>query len=68
MCSKKDYIVIADIVSDARAKHKLSGAARLIEVTARLADYFASENPNFDRNKFMLACLPADGSIGSRKV
>lgn len=64
--SKQDYEAIAAIISDARARHDESGAARLIRLTGAIGDYFASTNPDFDRNRFVTACLPKDGSIGGR--
>jgi len=47
--SKKDYIAIAKI---------LSCAATLEEAVRLLADYFAEDNPRFDREHFFKAAAP----------
>lgn len=39
--------------------------ARAVAKTAqRLADYFAAENPKFDRARFLTACGVADVEVG----
>lgn len=42
--SRKDYVAIADIISKYETKAAIAGA---------LADYFASDNPAFDRQRFL---------------
>lgn len=62
--TKRDYEAIAAIIKERReaAGKAKSGPTRLtIRFTAAaiarlLADYFASANPRFDRNKFLEAC------------
>lgn len=34
----------------------IAGSGTVIEVTLGLADYFASVNPRFDRERFLAAC------------
>lgn len=53
--SKKDYIAIAEII-----KKSFSGDTstefELPILAEHLADYFATDNLRFDRDKFMTAC------------
>lgn len=64
MLSKKHFKAIAEIISnpaaDATFDHDGCMGSVLIlykaQVAIMLADYFASENPNFDREKFLRAC------------
>ena len=47
MMSRKHFIRIATILREHDANHY---------VIMDFCDYFASENPNFDREKFVSAC------------
>lgn len=49
--SKKDYEAIAAII----AAHPANASAEVRSVGWQLADYFAAENPRFDRAKFLAA-------------
>jgi O6-methylguanine-DNA--protein-cysteine methyltransferase len=57
--SKKHYIAIAKIISDTKTEHGDSTALQHLE--QRLREYFADDNPNFDRVKFVTACRPQEG-------
>ena len=60
--TKKHYEAIAAIIASTRNNATLypsNGHARgeTLEVTAsRLADYFTTDNPRFDRARFLQAC------------
>ncbi len=67
-CSKKDYVAIAAIFHSEQervmpqdktetglAVHRALEAKRYL-LTARIADYFAANNPRFDRSRFLKAC------------
>ncbi len=64
MVSKKDFKAIAEIVYNwlplPNQHHKKYSADVLAEENLvflhKLADYFATQNPNFDRERFMGAC------------
>jgi hypothetical protein len=53
--SRKDYVVIADMISVERDQFD---SASLRTLQRKLADYFQTDNPNFDRAKFDAACAP----------
>jgi hypothetical protein len=62
MLSKKDYIAIADILAKNDVKHynsrgTITTAGYQWEwIRNALADYFADDNPNFNRERFFMAC------------
>jgi hypothetical protein len=61
--SKKDFEAIASALRAERAISKafINKAVRenaLIDLQERLANYFKSTNPNFDRERFARACEP----------
>ncbi len=62
MVTRKDYKAIAEIIEVNTEKHKQQGTGSLLCDTVRksialeLADYFATDNPKFDRQKFLNAC------------
>lgn len=61
--TKKDYIAIAKVISDER-NHPASGS-KAAQVTCdrlahRFADMLASDNPRFDRARFLQACGASD--------
>ncbi len=47
MMTRKHFVAIAAILKERGASHY---------VVMALCDYFESENPNFDREKFVKAC------------
>lgn len=51
--TRKHFIAIAAIIADGDGRTDY--AARK-EVALGLADYFAGENPHFDRKRFLTAC------------
>lgn len=75
MLTKKDYVVIAEIISSTtlttmRSSNKTIQEASMAQracmragveattsrISRNLADYFAQDNPRFDRSRFMQAC------------
>lgn len=55
--TKKDYIAIAEIIDRCRVyRAHTEGAEGIIDVAEDLASYFAKENPNFDKKRFLAAC------------
>jgi hypothetical protein len=54
MLTKKDFIAIARIV--AKCHNKAYGFTATSEFVAKIADYLATKNPAFDRDKFIKAC------------
>ena len=63
MMTRKDYKAIAEIIHvnhDHASLWVQPGSGYAIEainrVTQHLADYMAQDNPNFDRDKFIMAC------------
>ena len=60
MLTRKDYEAIAQVISGNRceivdSEQDPQGFA-LHGVAGELADYMASDNPNFDRSRFLKAC------------
>lgn len=53
MITRKHYKAIAEIIKIHRQKDN-TASWRMIK---RLADYFGIDNPQFDRQKFLAACL-----------
>lgn len=49
--SRKDFVVIAESIF-----HSVSTDDERKELADRLANYFASVNPRFDRDRFFAAC------------
>jgi hypothetical protein len=62
MLTRKHYKAIAEIVETTTEKHKTEGFGSLLcnevrnSITIELADYFAADNPQFDRDRFLEAC------------
>jgi len=63
MITKKDFKAIAKIIED--NAHEIDGDCLVYNhyivmprntLVIELADYFAKQNPNFDRQKFLDAC------------
>lgn len=51
--TKKHYIQIANVLALTRPKKTLVCYANWYEIRERLADILASDNPRFDRQKFI---------------
>ena len=63
MLTKKDFKAVAEIIADNLPQDKisrndyLSGKKDALDWTANdLADYFITQNPQFDRDQFIQAC------------
>lgn len=56
MLNRKHYKAIAEIVKDEKMREQAYGAANLAVLASHLADYFAQDNPWFDRSRFLEAC------------
>jgi hypothetical protein len=54
--TKKDYIIVAKAVADARGEGADSEWPELTQVARNLADAFERENSGFDRQRFLFAC------------
>ena len=53
MVSKKDFKAVAEIIRKADKSGELKYAG---SVAYRFSKYFATQNPHFDRERFMKAC------------
>lgn len=52
MLSRKDYKAIAEIMkTESRGYETIPD-----RISEKLADYFAQDNPRFDRDRFLAAC------------
>lgn len=57
MLSKKDYKAIAEIIAEITDESVFTTTEDFnATLVARLSDYFAEDNPNFNRHKFQVAC------------
>jgi len=64
MVSKKDFKAVAEIISEYTGQnaayfngiHRREVTQTVRHVTNKLADYFAAQNPRFNRERFMKAC------------
>ncbi len=62
MITKKDFKAIAEIIEaeftayDAIGEDDTEGKHATASIAGHLAYYFATQNPNFDRERFMEAC------------
>lgn len=54
--SRKHFVAIAQIVKDSRRNYGGQDILETESLIDALADYFASQNPNFDFCKFEQAC------------
>ena len=54
--TKKHYIAIAEIIATNPFSHLVSGHNANLDNALRLADYFATDNPKFNRTRFLQAC------------
>lgn len=53
--TKKDYIAIAGAIKDARYECERGQQESITRVAERIADVLKSDNPRFDRERFMAA-------------
>lgn len=58
--TRKDYIKIAEILSEARGRRDLGRMESLLLVTSRLANMLEEDNSNFNRQKFLVASMAKD--------
>ena len=56
MLTKKHYKRIARIIRNAKLVHEYEGAKAIERIEFQLRQYFAEDNPRFDRVKFTEAC------------
>lgn len=57
MLTRKHFKAIAEILKEVEENGiNLSKKNTLTEVAEKVADYFANENPRFNRTKFLEAC------------
>jgi len=56
--TKKHFKEIADIINiNAFDKEEVTPKENIIKLTEDLSEYFKTENPLFDKEKFLKACL-----------
>lgn len=53
MLTRKDFKAVAEII---RSNRRDGVESTLDNAAYELADYFATQNPRFDRSRFMQAC------------
>lgn len=58
---RKNYEAIASVLSNVRGERHGNGTVAMLDVSARLADLFAEDNPKFDRHRFLVACMAKKG-------
>ena len=56
MTTKKDYKAIAGIIRNNYQVSTEPVKCCLRDMTDEIAQYFADDNPQFDRRKFIIAC------------
>ncbi len=57
MLTRKDFKAIAGILKNERtAATSQDGLGRIDGICLEIADYLATKNPAFDRDKFLTAC------------
>lgn len=63
--SRKDYIAVAEVVAQTRGEYQDAGitagegalvTGAMLRTAERLASMFKSDNPRFDRERFLAAC------------
>ncbi len=54
MFTRQHYQAIADVIKE--TANKAYQTTHTQDLTEKLADYFASDNPRFSREKFLAAC------------
>ena len=67
--TKKDYEAIAAIIREFQDVNRTVRAQLATQVSERLAEYMAADNPRFDRARFLAACRGEDATDSAgRKV
>jgi hypothetical protein len=65
--TKKDYEKIASVIGGVAAKYDETSASPITDVLDRIVEdlcaIFASDNPRFDRDKFIAACEPRESRL-----
>ena len=64
MLTKKDFKAVAEIINKHTGRsaayfngiHRPEVTQTVQRITDKLADYFTTQNPRFDRSRFMRAC------------
>lgn len=56
--TRKDYVLIAAAIAEV-ASYSRGHAFFARSVAENLADSFQADNPSFDRERFLQACLPS---------
>jgi hypothetical protein len=56
MMTRKHFEAIAGIISSHMGRMLQLKDCRAVPMVEALADYMQTENPNFDRSKFLVAC------------
>lgn len=58
MLTKKDFKAVAEIINKHTIEHVSYPGDEIVKhgFTNELADYFATQNPRFDRERFMQTC------------
>ena len=59
--SRKTYVAVAEVIEGVREEATKNGGKcpavlTCDEIARGLADYFAGDNPRFDRSRFLTAC------------
>lgn len=62
--SKKDYTRFAKIIKEALlGTESVAQRVTVTFIALSMADYFAEDNSNFDRDRFLQACGMRDGIV-----
>ena len=56
MVTKKDLKAIADIIEVNTVNKTSMPVVHKLGLVKHLSEYFATQNPRFDRERFMIAC------------
>lgn len=56
MLSRQHYKAIAEIIKGNDTGERVSTRLVCLDIAEELANYFAQDNPRFDRQKFLAAC------------
>jgi hypothetical protein len=54
--TRKDYVMIAEAIRDAKEGAKADPIKQTLLVADYIADGLATDNPKFDRDRFMRTC------------
>lgn len=55
--TRKDYEAIAAVINNVGRAHRTENNVATLEIAQGLADYFATDNPDFNRARFISACF-----------